>query len=85
MPHVEVAVGILGRGIGAVLQIGPETIQRAVVQAMTVGIAGGEIQPVRNSLSYSGLQAIVVRTGKIFREVNVPQKGEFAIVRTDAD
>src|SRR4029077_20131169 len=37
---------------------------------MTVGVTGGEIQPVRYALGHGRLQAIVVGPGKIFREVN---------------
>src|SRR5260370_15639763 len=59
VPHVEVAAAITCPRIPAVLRERSETILGTVVQAMTVGVTGGEIQPVSNALGQGGLQAIV--------------------------
>src|SRR6202030_1429514 len=76
VPDVEVAVAVLQIRTGAMLQIGSETIQGSVVEAMTVGVTGGEIQPVRHALGHGRLQAIVVGPGKILREVNETKGAE---------
>ena len=58
MPNVGVAAAVLGAGIEAVLRKVPETIQGTVVQAVAVGVPGGEGKPVRKPLGRRGLQAV---------------------------
>ena len=53
-------------------------IQGTVVEAMTVGVTSGEIQPVRNPLGQGRLQAVVVRMGSIRLFVNYLEIGEIA-------
>src|SRR5579863_4691883 len=77
VPDVEVAAGVLRRCvIGVLRHVSVYSIQGAVVQAMSVGVTGGEIQPVGNPLGQGRLQAVVVGTGKVRDLVDIPQVGE---------
>ena len=49
---------------------------------MTVGVTGGEIQPVRSPLGQGRLQAVVVRMGMIRLIVNDLQVGELGVEGT---
>ena len=61
MPNVEVAAGVLPLLMPAVLWRKSLKIQGTVVEAMTVGVTRGEIQPVSSPLSQGRLQAVVDR------------------------
>src|SRR6266446_7846964 len=84
MPDVGVAVGILQLRMPAVLRRARKTIQRTVVQAMAVGVAGFERNPAGKPLGQGGLQAVVVGTRIVLRLVDKRQVGEFGLIRTDA-
>src|SRR5579863_5610545 len=84
VPDVEVAAGVLGRRIIGVLREGSETAYGTVVQAMTVSVTGGEIQPVRQPLGQGGLQAVEVGISVVRLPVDKLQIGEFGAVGTDA-
>src|SRR6202790_5475534 len=77
VPNVEVAAGVLPLLMRAVLWRESLKIQGTVVEAMTVGVTNGEIQPVRQPLCQGRLQAVVVRMGGILLFVNYLQIGEF--------
>ena len=70
MPDVEVGAGVLRAWIPAVLREASATIQGTVVEAMTVSVTGGEIQPARQPLGQGRLQAVVVGTGIVCCEVD---------------
>src|SRR2546425_9595184 len=84
MPDVEVAAGVLPFWMQAVLRGVSETIQGTVVEAMTVSVTGGEIQPVRKPLGQGRLQAVVVGSGIVCCEVDKLQIGERDAEGTDA-
>src|SRR2546425_12302905 len=84
MPDVEVAAGVLPFWMQAVLRGVSETIQGTVVEAMTVRVTGGEIQPVRKPLGQGRLQAVVVGTGKVCHAVDVLQIRKLGGEGTDA-
>jgi len=77
VPDVEVAAGVLQVRTGAVLRSESVKIQGTAVEAMTVGVAGGEVQTVRYPLGQGRLQAVVVGMGEVIYEVNILQIGEF--------
>src|SRR6266699_1578841 len=82
MPHVVIAAGVFRAGVQAVLGEVPETAQGTVVQAMTVSVTGGEIEPMAKPLGQGGLQAIVVGPAVVHRPVEIFQIGKFGPVRT---
>ena len=77
MTDVEIAAGVLGPWVGAVLGEQSPTIQGTVVQAVGVRVAGNERQPVREPLRQGRLQAVVVGMGIVGSPVDEAQPGEF--------
>src|SRR5437879_11922188 len=82
MPHVVIAAGVFRAGVQAVLGEVPETAEGTVVQAVPVGVAGGEVKPMAKPLGQGGLQAIVVGPAVVHRPVDIFQIGKFGPVRT---
>ena len=82
VPNVEVAAAVLPLWMRAVLWSLSLEIQGTVVEAMTVGVTSGEIQPVKIPLGQGRLQAVVVRMGGIRLFVNYLEIGEFGKERT---
>src|SRR5437016_89022 len=70
--------------MGAVLREGSKTIQRTIVEAMTVGVAGEKGKPVRKPFGQGCLEAVVIRIRAVGRLVDKLQVGELCGVRTDA-
>src|SRR5438046_8959327 len=68
----------------AVLRSERKTIQRTVVQAMAVGVAGFERNPARKPLGQGCLQTVAVGTYRVLRLADERQIRELSGVGADA-